>query len=95
MFTIKEKRLVFLTKDLVELLETGGFRCKEFKKITIPQMSICSWLKSAGVSKEIRRNILDMHLKLNDTQRKHYNMVVTKKDILCDFHFVTLTGEKK
>jgi hypothetical protein len=94
MFALKEDRLTFMEKDLVELVAHAGFIVERVIPHLSRQASIGNWLRASGLPAEVQERIREMHLELNDAGRRAYDLTVTADDILCDFSFITVVARK-
>lgn len=95
MFSIKEERLTFLPADLVHLLRIAGF--KEIKTYyhVLPQVSIRNWIENSGMSDDRKALMWEAQMKMPKDGWVAYKATVTSDgDILKDFHFCTVVGEK-
>jgi choline kinase/ubiquinone/menaquinone biosynthesis C-methylase UbiE len=94
MFALKEERLTFFEDDLACLLEQAGFEDIATYIHVSPQVSIRNWLENSGLPTTTQDEIYEMHLDLDEEQRRHYDMHVLPDDILVDLKFAILTGRK-
>ena len=94
MFALKEERLTFFEKDLVALMNSGGFNVEQILIHVSPQVSIGNWLQNSGLSQERQDKIMQAHRGLDREGKQHYNMTLTDSDVLCDFKYVILVGRK-
>jgi choline kinase/ubiquinone/menaquinone biosynthesis C-methylase UbiE len=94
MFALKEERLTFFEDDLACLLEQAGFEDIQTTIHISPQVSIRNWLENSGLPNTTQDEIYQMHLDLDEAQRRHYDMHVVDDDILVDLKFAILTGRK-
>lgn len=94
MFALKEERLTFMEEDLVALMEKGGFGDIAVRIHVSPQVSLRNWLENSGLPQHIQETIFRMHLELDGTGRKFYNMTVLEDDVLLDFKYAILIGHK-
>jgi ubiquinone/menaquinone biosynthesis C-methylase UbiE len=95
MFALKEKRLTFFKKDLVDILKKSGFHAVKTIEHTSPQMSIKNWLKNSAIPRKNQEKIFKMHLGLDARGKKMYNMTAAGDDVLVDFKYVIVVGEKR
>jgi len=93
-FKIKEDRQTFFKRDLVKHLKKAGFKNIKSKRIVTHNMSIKNWLENSGLPKESQKNIYKLHKYAEPYFKKAYNMTETKDDILCDWHWLFIKGEK-
>jgi len=94
MFALKEERLTFFEEDLVALMSGGGLNVERVVVHVSTQISIGNWLRNSGLPQGRQDRIMRMHLDLDETGKRHYNMTLTNDDVLCDFKFVILVGRK-
>jgi ubiquinone/menaquinone biosynthesis C-methylase UbiE len=94
MFKLKEERRTFLEQDLVELAWNAGFTNVQSQIYVAPGMSIKNWLSKSGLPQEKQDTIFQMHLDLDQTARKHYNMSIRDHDVILDWKFVILSADK-
>lgn len=94
MFSLKEKRLTFMEQDLIALFREAGFREITVHVHVSRQVSIKNWLRGSGLPKRTQDAIYQMHLYLDESQRRHYNATELEDDMLMDFKNVIVTGLK-
>ncbi len=93
-FKLKEDRLTFLEKDLVDLMEFAGFKKIKIKVYIMKDFSIKNWLENSGLPEEAQREIFDMHINGSDLFKRAYNMKIVGGDCLIDVKNLILIGEK-
>jgi len=93
-FKLKEERIVFSVEELVNLLESSGFKNIDATYHMIEGFSIKNWLENSGLSKDIQTKIFDLHINGSDVFKKSYNLVIDGDDCRIDIKKVILTGYK-
>lgn len=93
-FELKEKRHVFLECDLINLLHFAGFSNIVLYHIVMREMSINNWLDNSGLPNEICQKIIELHLSGDDHFKKMYKIRRTSNDVLMDWKFAIVKGEK-
>lgn len=95
MFRIKEERLTFLPVDLVGLLKIAGFIKIETHYHILPQVSIRNWIENSEMSDDRKALMWEAQMKMPEEGWAAYKATVTPDgDILKDFHFCMVVGEK-
>jgi len=94
MFRLKEKRLVFLKEDLIDLMKSAGFRVVEARNYVSRKMSIVNWLENSATPREVKKKIFNMHLSLDRSGKRMYNFKLKDNDILVDFKYAIIVGKK-
>jgi len=93
-FKLKEKRLTFMTEDLVKLMKNSGFKNIKMKIIWLKKMSIKNWLANSNLSSVIQRKIFMLHKNFPEYVKKAYKMIETDGDCLINMKMVILVGKK-
>lgn len=93
-FKLKEKRHTFLPEDIVAMFKRARFRNIRVEPFIMKQVSMHNWLNNSGLPYSVCRLIENLHLEADDNFWSLYNMRVTKNDILMDWKFVFVSGEK-
>jgi len=93
-FKLKEKRLTFLEKDLINMMKKSGF--KNIKVIThiMKNFSVKNWLINSGLTQKRQDKIFEMHVTGSDIFKKAYNMKIINGDCLINVKNLVLVGEK-
>lgn len=93
-FKLKEKRHVFLECDLINLLHYAGFSNIVPYHLVMRGVSINNWLGNSGLPNETCKKIIELHLSADDHFKKMYNITLTSNDLLMDWKFAIVRGEK-
>jgi ubiquinone/menaquinone biosynthesis C-methylase UbiE len=93
-FKLKEKRHTFYPEDLVGLYKKAKFKNISVKPYVMKQVSMHNWLSNSGLSYGVCRKIENLHLDADNNFKKAYNIKVTEDDVLMDWKFVFVSGEK-
>jgi ubiquinone/menaquinone biosynthesis C-methylase UbiE len=93
-FKLKEKRLTFMEKDLVALMDRAGFANIKSDILRLKKMSVRNWLANSGLPPTVQERIFDLHTNAGDYFKKAYDMVETADDCFINMKMVILTGEK-
>jgi len=93
-FKVKEKRLVFLEEDLVDLMRKSGFKNIAVFSHTTPNFSVKNWLKNNGLTQKKQSKIFMMHIKGSESFKQAYNMKLEDDDCLIDVKYLILVAEK-
>jgi len=94
MFRFKEDRITFLLDDLVNLLARNGFGKVTSKTVITENMSLNNWLDKSGLPFRNIDIIKKMHYECDSQVQKAYNMKFVDKDILMEWKFSVVYGEK-
>lgn len=95
MFRIKEDRLTFLPVDLVQLLQIAGFSNITPHYHIQPQVSLRNWIENSNMDDTRKALMWETQMKMTGAGWAAYKATVTPNgDILKDFHFCTVVGEK-
>ncbi len=94
MFKLKEDRITFMEKDLMKLMQKGGFKKIDKKVFWVKQASIRNWLDNSGLPAKNKNLIFQMHVALDSQGKKDYNMTLRDGDCFIDMKFIILTGTK-
>ncbi|MBP7088327.1 MAG: class I SAM-dependent methyltransferase [Candidatus Omnitrophica bacterium] len=93
-FRLKEKRVTFYEKDLVNLMKKSSFKDIKVKTIYLKRMSVKNWLINSGLSKIIQEKIYRLHAEAADYFKQDYHMVQKERDCFIDMKMLILTGKK-
>ncbi|MBN2406076.1 MAG: methyltransferase domain-containing protein [Elusimicrobia bacterium] len=93
-FKIKEKRHTFLIEDLVGLFKKAKFKSIKVKEYIMKNVSMQNWLNNSGLQYGACRKIENLHICADENFKKVYNMKITRDDIIMDWKFVFVSGEK-
>ncbi len=93
-FKLKEKRLTFTEKDLVNLMKNSGFKNIRVSAHVMKNFSVRDWLNNSGLSETKQNRIYKMHINGSEIFRKAYNMNNVNGDCLIDTKNLILVGEK-
>jgi len=93
-FKLKERRLTFIEKELVNMMEKSGFKNIKILQYIMKNFSVNDWLENSGLTKKKRDKIFEMHITGSDMFKKAYNMKIIKNDCLIDVKNLILVGEK-
>jgi len=94
MFKLKEERLTFMDSDLIGLMRDAGFVNIQERVYWSRSSSIKNWLYNSGIPVENQERIFEMHLEMDETGKKDYNMKIENGDCFIDMKFIILVGEK-
>ena len=92
----KEDRIVFKSKDISKHMNKSGFKhIKTYEYITPKKFSSTKrWLINSGLPTKTQNKIIKMHRNAPDTVKKHYQMIITKDDVICRNKNIITIGEK-
>lgn len=93
-FKLKEERLTFLEKDLIELMKKSGFKNIKVIHYVMKKTSVKNWLENNCITKEKKDKIFGMYVTGSDEFKKAYNMKIINGDCLIDVTNLILVGEK-
>ena len=94
MFRFKEDRITFLLDDLINLLAKNGFRKVTSRTVITENMSLNNWLDKSGLPFRNTDIIKKMHHECSGQVQKAYNMKFVDNDILMEWKFSVVYGEK-
>lgn len=94
MFFYKEIRNTFMESDLINLFARNGYRNIRTETMIMPQMSLNNWIDNSGLPQRNIDIIKKMHYNCSEAVHKDYNMTVVKDDILMDWKFSVVLGER-
>jgi ubiquinone/menaquinone biosynthesis C-methylase UbiE len=94
MFRFKEDRITFLLDDMVNLLTKNGFEKVASRTIITKNMSLNNWLDKSGLPFRNIDIIKKMHYESSSQVQKSYNMKFIDNDILMEWKFSVVYGEK-
>jgi choline kinase/ubiquinone/menaquinone biosynthesis C-methylase UbiE len=94
MFRFKENRITFISDDLVNLFLKQGFQNITSRTILLPDMSLNNWLDKSGLPFRNVDIIKKMHFDCDESVQKAYHMRFVDDDILMDWKFSIVWGEK-
>jgi len=94
MFRFKEDRITFLLDDLVNLLVRQDFKNINSRTIIMKNMSLNNWLDNSGLPFRNTDIIRKMHYECDVSVQKAYNMKIKKDNILMEWKFSVVSGEK-
>lgn len=94
MFFYKEIRNVFMESDLVNLYVRNGYGNVTTKTVMLNAMSLNNWIDNSGLPQRNIDIVKRMHHECGEAVRRDYNMVSRGDDILMDWKFSILVGEK-
>ncbi len=93
-FKLKEERLTFMEKDLINLFDFAGFNNVKSKIIYLRQMSVRNWLEGNNLSIETQHKIFDMHKNAKPYFKQDYKMIEVQDDCYIDMKVAIVTGLK-
>jgi SAM-dependent methyltransferase len=94
-FEPKEERVVFLSKDIRDLLSAAGFRQVEVHELEDPDFDLHNWLDNDPyVSDAKRREIIQLHTEGSEEFRCAYNVRSHNGRVLIDTSVAFLVGTK-
>ena len=93
-FKLKEDRLVFDTKDLINLMKYSGFNTVDAYEYKMKRFSVSNWLINSGLSKTKQKKILRLHFRGSANFKRNYNMKVMNGECLIDVKYVIVVGTK-
>ncbi len=94
MFRFKEDRNTFLLDDLVNMLTRNGFENVTSRTVITKNMSLNNWLDKSGLPFRNIDIIKKMHYECSPGVQKAYDMKFTEDDILMEWKFSVVYGEK-
>ncbi len=95
MFKLKEERITFTRRDLVNRLKKSDFRNIQVREYIMRSFSIRNWLINSGLEQGRQDMIMDLHLSADEKIKSAYNMRCVDDDCLVDTKNVILVGEKR
>lgn len=93
-FRFKDKRIIFIEDDLIELIEEAGFVFMYSRTHWIRGLSVRSWLAKSELSYEAKSRIFALHVNGSDELKQAYSMEIRDDDCFIDIKNVILVGEK-
>jgi ubiquinone/menaquinone biosynthesis C-methylase UbiE len=93
-FALKEPRHTFSEAELINLLHWAGFRNIGVFPYFMEQVSLNNWLANGAVSPANTAEIRRLHLEADAHFKKVYRLKETGSDVLMDWKFVIVVGEK-
>ena len=93
-FKLKEERLTFMEKDLINLFDFAGFNNVKSKVIYLRQMSVKNWLEGNNLTLEMQEKIFNLHKYAKPYFKQDYCMIETPDDCFIDMKVVIVTGVK-
>jgi choline kinase/ubiquinone/menaquinone biosynthesis C-methylase UbiE len=94
MFFYKEIRNTFMESDMINLFARNGYQNIRTETMIMPQMSLNNWIDNSGLPQRNIDIIKKMHYNCSEAVHKDYNMTVTDNDILMDWKFSVVMGER-
>lgn len=91
---LKEKRIVFLEEDLIELMNKAGFKNIQVIPHVIKETSVKNWVQNGMLPKDKQEKILELHYKASDLFKKVHNLNELKDDCTLDITNLIIVGEK-
>jgi ubiquinone/menaquinone biosynthesis C-methylase UbiE len=92
--TEKEDRRIFTVDDIIQLFEINGFRNIDFKIHVMKEVSIKNWLENSGLPKAKQDFLYRLRLDSPKYAQKAENMRIHDGDILTDWYFAIVSGER-
>ena len=93
-FALKEKRHTFSEAELINMFHWVGFKNIILAPFFMKQVSLVNWLKNSAIEDGVAQRILELHLTSDEHFKRVYRMAVNDNDILIDWKFVIVRGEK-
>ncbi len=93
-FKLKDKRVIFIEDDLIELIEKAGFLFMYSKTHWIRGLSVRSWLAKSELPDAVKSKVFALHVNGSDKLKQAYSMKVRDDDCFIDIKNVILVGEK-
>jgi len=93
-FRLKDKRVVFLVGDLIELIEKAGFVFMYSRTHWIKELSVRAWLAKSELSDAVKSKVFALHVNGSDELKQAYDMKIRDDDCFIDIKNVILVGEK-
>jgi ubiquinone/menaquinone biosynthesis C-methylase UbiE len=93
-FELKEKRHTFLESGLINHFYKAGYVNISLKPYFMLRVSLNDWLTNSGLPLDVQKQIYDLHLNGSPAFQDLYNIERKGDDLLMDWKFVVLTGEK-
>lgn len=94
MFKLKEDRLTFTEKMLIDTLSNGGFHNIKVNPYFMENFSVGNWLHNSGLDRAILDKIYRLHLEAPPKIKEAYHMRITPDDIFITTRNIIFTGEK-
>lgn len=94
-FRLRGRRVIFTERSLRGLLSNSGFRILDSKEYWIRNLSVRSWLKKTGLSKEIQEKIFDLHINGSEDLKKAHNLRPIMDDCLIDIKNTIVRGVRE
>ncbi|MBI4287982.1 MAG: class I SAM-dependent methyltransferase [Chloroflexi bacterium] len=93
-FALKEKRHTFLEADLVDHLSRAGYKNIAVAPYFMRGVSLMNWLTNSAVKDGVAQEIFRLHRNADKHFKKVYNLQILDGDIIMDWKFVIVTGDK-
>jgi ubiquinone/menaquinone biosynthesis C-methylase UbiE len=94
MFKLKEERLTFMEKDIVDLMTKADFKKIQTSIYYSRRSSIKNWLENSGLPKNSQNAIMKMHMNMDKKCKRAYSFTKCGDDCLIDMKFAIVVGEK-
>jgi len=94
MFFFKEDRHSFLESDMINLLVKAGFGDITTKTVIYENSSLNNWLSNSALPVRNIEIISELHKNCDDKVKEAYKMRIVDDDILMDWKFSIVFGEK-
>ncbi len=93
-FELKEKRHTFLDSMLLNLFHWSGFMRITLRPYYMHRVSLNNWLQNSELPKSIQDQIYELHVNASPAFQELYRYERIGDDLLMDWKFVVLVGEK-
>ena len=93
-FALKEKRHTFSEAELINMFHRTGFKHIALFPYFMEQVSLNNWLNNSALPVATIAEIKRLHVEADDYFKQVYNLKEVGGDVLMDWKFVILIGEK-
>lgn len=94
MFALKEDRITFTEAGLISHFEETGFKNVAVKKYITKDFSVKNWLGCSGLSEEVQKVIIDIHINAPQKVKELYNMRTDRDNCILDSVNIIVSGDK-
>lgn len=93
-FALKEERHTFSEAELINMFRRAGFKQMALYPYFMEQVSLNNWLQNAAITPEAIAEIRRLHVEADDHFKDAYNLKEVGGDVLMDWKFAILIGQK-
>lgn len=93
-FALKEERHTFSEAELINMFRRAGFKHMALYPYFMEQVSLNNWLQNAALTPEAIAEITRLHVDADAHFKDAYNLRRVGGDVLMDWKFVILIGQK-